>query len=445
MIPPEEQFSLDILARCICEAPVDLGVPANVQVKSVLVPRDERWINHYTVLRAGDEDVGTLKEDFTADRIRLTKLTFANGAFTDGKALLKALTSWSDSDVTGAFQPTVNGHHHSSSNRWSQYPCWTMDVHDNQPNLRDFSGPRGPFKKIEKKFLVEDLPAAVARWAGDPTSQDNTVRNSYRIILLDQRAYFTKRTFDGHKLRLAVSGTKKNKVACTLSTGRGEEPEWKEVTNGAVEFVVMGSPRHLEAFLIDESDGWCDRYWNPLEPKYAVATAFDSGFPIYEPGAEEVGGTAFPGDAPATEALQGLHSEAVYSDWQRALERRINDPAGAITLARTLLETTCKHILDERNVSYATTDGLSDLHRKVLSELGLAPSEQTEQLFKQIFSGVTSVVAGLERLRNQVGDAHGRPKDSAKPLERDAQLAVNLAGTVAAFLAAAHEADQTKP
>src|SRR6266545_4623754 len=228
MIPPEEQISLDLVARCIYEAPVDFGIPANVQIRSVLVQHGGRWVNHYTVLRAGVEDVETLLEDFTADRIRLIKSTYSSGAFTDGKALLKALTSWQDSDLTGAFQQSVNVHHHPSLNRWSEYPCWLMDVYDNQPNVKDFTGPRGPFKKIEKRFLVEDLSAAVSRWAGDPTSQENTIRNAYRVILPDQRAYFTKKSFDGHRLRLTVSG-KKEKVSCTLSTGRGEEPEWQDV------------------------------------------------------------------------------------------------------------------------------------------------------------------------------------------------------------------------
>jgi len=34
------------------------------------------------------------------------------------------------------------------------------------------------------------------------------------------------------------------------------------------------------------------------------------------------------------------------------LERRATDPEGAITAARTLLETVCKHILDEKGEPY---------------------------------------------------------------------------------------------
>src|SRR5262245_34625929 len=65
-----------------------------------------------------------------------------------------------------------------------------------------------------------------------------------------------------------------------------------------------------------------------------------------EPGAEA------PGDTRVGEALAVLSSSAVHTAWETALERRLSDPDGAITSARTLLETVCKHILDDVEVEY---------------------------------------------------------------------------------------------
>jgi hypothetical protein len=48
--------------------------------------------------------------------------------------------------------------------------------------------------------------------------------------------------------------------------------------------------------------------------------------------------------------LSRLSPEAVQTVWQRALERRISDPEGAITAARSLLEAVCKHVLDDLGV-----------------------------------------------------------------------------------------------
>lgn len=44
------------------------------------------------------------------------------------------------------------------------------------------------------------------------------------------------------------------------------------------------------------------------------------------------------------------------------------------------------------------------------------------------------MVEGLGALRNKISDAHGQGKLNVKPSSRHAELAVNLAGTMAVFL-----------
>lgn len=39
----------------------------------------------------------------------------------------------------------------------------------------------------------------------------------------------------------------------------------------------------------------------------------------------------------------------------RDLERKENDPEGAIIISRTLVESVLKHILDERNIDYSNS------------------------------------------------------------------------------------------
>lgn len=132
--------------------------------------------------------------------------------------------------------------------------------------------------------------------------------------------------------------------------------------------------------------------------------------------------------------IAGLSSDYIHQIWQKALERRSTDPEGAITLARTLLESTCKYILDEYEVGYGNAPDINQLHRLVSKELNLAPSQHTEQTFKQILGGCSSIIEGLGSLRNKVGDAHGQGKINFKPSPRHAELAVNLAGTMSVFL-----------
>jgi hypothetical protein len=141
-----------------------------------------------------------------------------------------------------------------------------------------------------------------------------------------------------------------------------------------------------------------------------------------------------PSDGSVSATLEQFDAAHVQGAWTKALERRESDPEGAITAARTLLEAVCKHILDEMRVSYDDSADLPKLYWLTAGALNLAPSQHTEQVFKQILGGCTSVVEGLGTLRNRLSDSHGKGKAGAKPAPRHAQLAVNLAGTMATFL-----------
>lgn len=143
---------------------------------------------------------------------------------------------------------------------------------------------------------------------------------------------------------------------------------------------------------------------------------------------------AAPSDAAVSVALQSFDEEGVGSAWRKALSRRASDPAGAITAARSLLETVLKHVLDDANVEYAETDDLPRLYRAVAERLNLAPSQHIEPVFKQVLGGCTAVVEGLGSVRNKVGDAHGAGRRSVNVSERHAHLVVNLAGAMATFV-----------
>jgi hypothetical protein len=143
-----------------------------------------------------------------------------------------------------------------------------------------------------------------------------------------------------------------------------------------------------------------------------------------------------PLDEGASTVLARFDFDSVHVVWSRALARRSEDPEGAITSARTLLETVCKHILDEASAVYDDSADLPKLYRLAAERLNIAPSQHTEEVFKQILGGCFSVVTGLGTLRNRLSDAHGRGRLPAKPAARHAELAVNLAGSIATFLVA---------
>lgn len=146
------------------------------------------------------------------------------------------------------------------------------------------------------------------------------------------------------------------------------------------------------------------------------------------------GKNSTPADNHITDGLKSYDEAGVNEAWTKALDRRLTDPEGAITSARSLLETVCKHILEDIEVSYDRNFDMSELYKLVAKELKLAPDQHSEQIFKQILKGCSSVVNGLGTLRNRFGDSHGQGKNPIKPSDRHALLAVNLAGSVSVFL-----------
>lgn len=143
---------------------------------------------------------------------------------------------------------------------------------------------------------------------------------------------------------------------------------------------------------------------------------------------------ATPAAAAIDAVLLDFSEGGVHDTWRRATDRIASDPEGAITLARSLLESVLKHILDERKVAYNDKADLPEFYRLVAKELNLAPDQHTEDNFKRILGGITSVVNELGSLRNRLGDAHGKGKGGVRPAPRHAELAVNLAGSIALFL-----------
>ena len=146
-----------------------------------------------------------------------------------------------------------------------------------------------------------------------------------------------------------------------------------------------------------------------------------------------------------SETLQKFDSVNVHPAWAKAFGRCANDPDGAVTAARSLLETVCKHILDECHVEYGKNPDLPALYSLVATRLRLSPTQHAEKTFKQILQGCTAVVGGLGSLRNTLGDAHGQGKGAVRPQARHAALAVNLAGAMAVFLVETWKARKADP
>lgn len=141
------------------------------------------------------------------------------------------------------------------------------------------------------------------------------------------------------------------------------------------------------------------------------------------------------------ETLSTVDSTHIRAAWDKALERRHDDPDGAITIARSLVEAVCKHVLGEGN--YTNKDELPDLYKKASRFLRLTEDGFADESLKQVMRGCVQIVQGLGEFRNKMGDAHGKGpvEPMADPLQ--AELAVTTAGAMATFFLNVWESQQS--
>lgn len=141
-----------------------------------------------------------------------------------------------------------------------------------------------------------------------------------------------------------------------------------------------------------------------------------------------------PSDEGISRTICELSWDAVNETWVKILERRENDPEGALTASKTLLEDVCKCILDEKDIPYSVPISLSNLYGKASKEIGIHPTQQSEGSIKKLVGLGISVSSIISEFINDYGDSHGKGKNKIKPDPHYVEFAINLSGTMAKLL-----------
>ncbi|MCX6679687.1 MAG: abortive infection family protein [Methanothrix sp.] len=123
----------------------------------------------------------------------------------------------------------------------------------------------------------------------------------------------------------------------------------------------------------------------------------------------------------------------------------IMDYDGAIANARSLLESICIFIIENRNSETSANGDLPKLFKETVKILNfnISPNNSEGDALKQILIGCTTIVNGLARARNILSDAHGRStKNYLKPTKQHAILVVEVSKAVSEFIYSISLADQ---
>lgn len=136
----------------------------------------------------------------------------------------------------------------------------------------------------------------------------------------------------------------------------------------------------------------------------------------------------------------------------KSIEQAIaENPGLAFDLARTLVESVCRAVLDERNIRFSEHDDLPKLFKTASLHLPFLPPTASGEAgirdsLKRTLGGMSTAIQGICELRNQCGFASHGSGAPRPPMESvQALLAAEAADTIVGFLHRVHRQDRTPP
>ena len=139
-------------------------------------------------------------------------------------------------------------------------------------------------------------------------------------------------------------------------------------------------------------------------------------------------------DEEISTAFSRVDSARIKLVWGKLLERKNRDPEGTLTLAKTLIETVCKYILDKSGTTYPRNSDLPKLYYLTAQQLVLLPSQNEGNPYQNMMGCCQSIINTLSSIRNSLGDAHGKSENIEVPDNIDVELIVNLAGAISLYI-----------
>ena len=144
------------------------------------------------------------------------------------------------------------------------------------------------------------------------------------------------------------------------------------------------------------------------------ATDQMSGRPVFS--AHRRKGAKRPSSALRIPAYQRLKDPQVFEDHLRRIEAGLSaDPAAAIASSKEMVESACKIILDDYEVSYRSKDDLLTLYKTAADTLKLnaesvPDNKKGSKAAQGTLRALVTAVQRLAELRNELGLGHGRSK-----------------------------------
>ncbi len=126
------------------------------------------------------------------------------------------------------------------------------------------------------------------------------------------------------------------------------------------------------------------------------------------------------------------------------VQMQTTNPTNAIGMAKELIESCCKTILDEMSVTYSKDDDVPQLASKTMDILNLLPAnvqstDRGADAIKAVLGSLRAIPTKLAEIRNSFGSGHGKSASFQGLEVRHAKLAVGSSITFVDFIWSTYE------
>lgn len=140
------------------------------------------------------------------------------------------------------------------------------------------------------------------------------------------------------------------------------------------------------------------------------------------------------------EKIRARGPEGVYDDFRSAHSRLPNDPEGALTAARSMVETACKAAILRTEGQSLTEEQVENLGMNDLVEEAFEGKKERldgldPEVIDNLEEGLNSIIWSVSSARQEHGDAHGGEPFGRQEVDPSvAALSLNVAGAASVFL-----------
>jgi hypothetical protein len=250
-LPEHGRVALEDVVRALASAQELFRTSSELRLRTLLAPGldDDRMVHVATIASILDKPEPRVSAvDYRVGPFRVLGIQADVSTLAAPDDLWKQVTWWRQRvpDAVDSAPSTIWSRWYPSRNKWSQLPCWELDLSYDKDVQWNKELAEGPFFDDDLGWFSEDFVGVLTEWLMCPPILGASSSAPHAFICIpDARAHFADLSLMDQNLTARVAGMEATQLVCTLSGKDYDDVEHKMVRRQVDDRVVFELPRTL--------------------------------------------------------------------------------------------------------------------------------------------------------------------------------------------------------